>query len=239
MAPRRFPLETEGEWLAIGQKGWAVWHHPDSSSVAFIRFESFGPVWMIGEVRFVRLDISYRLQANDLRLLALGRVQSMASDPDIKALLDAGRSSEALPVLDPSQGSVRSIVDACERLPERPRASSLAISVPPKGQRDMYFYDILETVYRRAASQSSHPAKDIAEANGVPVTTVHSWLKAMRKVRAEQAQQAATVAVGLAAINQLVKQLPDEPIGSLTFVEETLDDGSIQLSVQTEPPKES
>lgn len=236
MAPRRFPLETEGEWLAIGQKEWALWHHPSSSSVAFIRFEHSAISWVIGEVRFVRLDAKFRLQANDLRLLALGRVQSMASDPDIKALLDAGRSSDLLPVLDPSQASVRSVLETCEDLPQRPRASSLVIAVPPKGQRDMYFYVILETVYRRAASQSSHPAKDIAEANGVPVTTVHSWLKALRKVRQEHDEQ---TMIGLAAIAELVKQLPDEPIGGFVFEEETREDGSTRLTVRPEPPRET
>lgn len=160
----------------------------------------------------------------------------MASDPDIKALFDAGRSSDLLPVLDPSQASVRSVLETCEDLPQRPRASSLVIAVPPKGQRDMYFYDILETVYRRAASQSSHPAKDIAEANGVPVTTVHSWLKALRKVRQEHDEQ---TVIGLAAISELVKQLPDEPIGGFVFEEETREDGSTRLTVRPEPPRET
>ena len=233
---RRFPLEADGEWLAIGRVGWAMWHHPSSSSVAFVSFERFVESWTIKEVRFVRLESKFRLQANDLRLLALGRVESMASDPDIKELLVAGYSSDALPVLDPAQVTASKAKAVCEQLPERPRTSSLAISVPPKGQRDMFFYEILDTIYRRAASQSSHPAKDIAKANGVPVTTVHAWLKAMRKAKAEQQQRRLDAGAGLQILRGMVDALPDEPVGALVFEEETLPDGNTRLTMRTEPP---
>jgi len=230
-------METEGEWLAVGQHNWALWHHPESSSVAFVHFGRRDPGSVVDEVHFIRLDPNWRLQANDLRLLALGRVQSMAADPDIEPLLDGTSTTEHHPVLDPAQVSAEEALARCAQLPERSRTSSLVLSIPPKGQRDRYFYEILDAVYRRAASQSSHPAKDIADANDVPVSTVHSWLKAMRKVQADEQQQQA--AVGLLMLKQLLSQLPpDQPVGSLTFEEETLEDGSVRVVMRNEPPND-
>lgn len=233
-------METEGEWLAVGQDNWALWHHPESTSVAFIHFGRLGPgaPIPIDAVHFLRLSSHFRLQANDLRLLALGRVQSMAFDPDIEPLLNGSRPTEDLPILNPELVSAEDAKARCEQIPERNRTSSLVLSVPPKGQRDRFFYEILDAVYRRAASQSSHPAKDIADANDVPVSTVHSWLKAMRKVQADEQRQQA--AVGVLMLRQLLNQFPkDEPIGTLTFEEETLPDGSVRVVMHNERPSDA
>lgn len=230
-------MEAEGEWLAVGQDGWALWHHPESTSVAFIRFGRRGTAIPIDEVHFMRLEDHDRLQANDLRILALGRVQSMASDPDIEPLLLGRKATDDLPILDPTKVSAEEAKARCEQMPERIRRSSLQISVPPKGQRDRYFYEILDTVYRRAASQSRHPAKDIADANGVPVSTVHSWLKAMRQalLTAERRDDAILDVLSDHVLRNLTE---GRSVGIFTIEEEILEDGTSRFVVRDDPPNQ-
>lgn len=184
--PTRLPLEADDEWVAIGQDGWTLWHHPDASSVAHTRFAPTPDgTWQITEVRFVPRTDTQPVRANDLRLLALGRLAAVAADPDVEIML-TNTDPDGLPRLDPDQVSPAQAITACRAMPERPRVSPLAFPIPPKGQRDTYFYKMLEAVYGRAATQSRHPAVDIAKANNVPVTTVHAWLKALKKVKAQQ-----------------------------------------------------
>lgn len=180
----RLPLGADDEWAVVGRDRWVLWHHPEARSVAYARFRrSSTRQWAIEEVRFVPAEQSESVRANDLRLLALGRLEALAADPVVDLMLRSN-SQTALPRLDPSVVPATDALTACRKLPERQRKSMLAITVPPKGQRDIFFYVLLDAIYARAASQSRHPAQDIADANNVPVTTVHAWMKALKKFKA-------------------------------------------------------
>lgn len=63
----------------------------------------------------------------------------------------------------------------------RPRRPSLKIEVPSDRKKPDRFYQRVADLYLRASTQSGRPAEDIAEANGLPVSTVHRWVKEARR----------------------------------------------------------
>jgi hypothetical protein len=56
----------------------------------------------------------------------------------------------------------------------------LRVKDPGTRRKPDKFYAQVAEVYLAQASISDRPAKDLAEANGLPVTTVHRWLKEAR-----------------------------------------------------------
>jgi hypothetical protein len=54
------------------------------------------------------------------------------------------------------------------------------LKVPPGAKPD-WFYERLAVAYRNLAVRSNRPAVLLAERNGVPVTTVHRWVKEARR----------------------------------------------------------
>jgi hypothetical protein len=62
-----------------------------------------------------------------------------------------------------------------------PKAPRLRAKVPPGAKKDDTFYQRVAALYSQRAAQSSRPAVEMANANGVPVTTVHRWVKEARR----------------------------------------------------------
>ena len=61
-------------------------------------------------------------------------------------------------------------------------STKLAISLRVNAQRyPDAFYDAVATIYRHLAATSSRPVGDLAEANGVPLTTAQRWVKEARR----------------------------------------------------------
>ncbi len=64
-------------------------------------------------------------------------------------------------------------VDTEPELPPLPR---------PQGHRyDDHFYELVAGHYRARLKAGKRPAQEIAKASGVPVTTVHRWVRAARR----------------------------------------------------------
>ena len=61
------------------------------------------------------------------------------------------------------------------------RTLDLHIQVPTSRPYGDDFYSELAWLYMRAATWSRRPAVEIASVNGVPVTSVHSWVKEARR----------------------------------------------------------
>jgi hypothetical protein len=57
---------------------------------------------------------------------------------------------------------------------------SILLNVPPGAKPDR-FYQRLAALYSSLALRSNRPAVLLAERNGVPVTTVHRWVKEARR----------------------------------------------------------
>lgn len=64
----------------------------------------------------------------------------------------------------------------------RERKAGLKLN-PPTSQRTYpdEFYEKVAGVYSMLISRREHPAAAIAEANGIPVSTVHRWIKEARR----------------------------------------------------------
>jgi hypothetical protein len=62
-----------------------------------------------------------------------------------------------------------------------PKAPRLRAKVLPGARKSDVFYQRVAALYSQRATQSSRPAVEMANANGVPVTTVHRWVKEARR----------------------------------------------------------
>ena len=75
-------------------------------------------------------------------------------------------------------------IDWIDNLPRSSvqRPSLKIKNLPPAGSRDDGFYRTVAELYRWCIGNSvRNPAIAIAEANGVPVTTVHGWIRDARR----------------------------------------------------------
>lgn len=72
---------------------------------------------------------------------------------------------------------------------------SLTIEVPEGSKRPDSFYADVAERYRRLSVQAKRPAEELAIANGVPVTTVHRWVKEARRRGLLLSSQRATLAL--------------------------------------------
>jgi hypothetical protein len=59
--------------------------------------------------------------------------------------------------------------------------SAARLRIPVDRHFDDNFYEAVAATYSALAALSSRPAAEIAEANGEPVSTVHSWIRQARR----------------------------------------------------------
>lgn len=64
---------------------------------------------------------------------------------------------------------------------DSPDGEDLLLEIPERRPFGDAFYRSVAEVYRRAAALHRGPAAVLAEANGVPVSSVHSWVKEARR----------------------------------------------------------
>jgi hypothetical protein len=62
-----------------------------------------------------------------------------------------------------------------------PKAPRIRAKVDPGAKKTDAFYERVAALYSARAARSSRPAVEMANANGVPVTTVHRWVKEARR----------------------------------------------------------
>lgn len=172
-----------GQWAALGRRGWVYWHHPEVDSDVRLRLRRSDDGWSVGTV-WIDAEPSAGVPTKALRLLTFGPVEALARDPELAQLV--GTDSTSLPELDPSVCPSGEALRRTEGLPLREKRTLLAkVEIPPATERDDHWYMTFELRYVALAKQSRSPAKDIAEASGVKVTTVHAlYREAKRRRRA-------------------------------------------------------
>jgi hypothetical protein len=143
---------TAGGWL------YAENGHGDRVNVRF-RMNDRGRMEPIE----LRLETERPIDSTLLRQLPLTRLEADAN-------YRPGEVSEPTPDPHPPAGPLL--------MPHR-RGSTL-LKIPPGAKPD-WFYERLAAVYRSLAQRSNRPAVLLAERNGVPVTTVHRWVKEARR----------------------------------------------------------
>jgi hypothetical protein len=119
--------------------------------------------WVVDEVRFV----DFRVTARDLRDFPLGKIEAWVNHLAQQGLVDPIEGKVSGAVQFPSTG-------VAGWIPGPPEA-------PTKGPKPDEFYRQFGEIYGKAAGASTQPAKDLAEAWEVPVTTVHRWIREARR----------------------------------------------------------
>jgi hypothetical protein len=116
------------------------------------------------------------LTARGLRETPLGWVEAAVNRPEGREILEAGMEGPE-PELRP--GAPFKTVGP-EQMRRRPRVY-LGLTIPKARPYDSHFYSRVGWLYRELAERGRRPAAEIAEANGVPVSTVHGWIREARR----------------------------------------------------------
>jgi hypothetical protein len=110
----------------------------------------------------VRIAAAGGVAAEALRTLPLRAIEAAANAPMARFVLDATQA-----LMGP------------ETLSSKRPPLTLAVPAGP-GRKPDAFYRKVATAYQWLAQRGRGPAAEIAKINGVPVTTVHRWLKEAR-----------------------------------------------------------
>jgi hypothetical protein len=189
--PLVVPLSTDGsEALTFdvgGISGWAAYHSAEIKERGVYVLLRVGPESSALdapiEVRELRLtadtDKGSVFNSPLLRTIPFARIVAAVNRPTVVEEL---RSRLALSnmVMDgdfPGSGQWAYVLPPRKKTTLRPR---LRVKDPGTRRKPDDFYKRIGALYLDQASISDRPAQDIAEANGLPVTTVHRWLKEAR-----------------------------------------------------------
>ncbi len=168
----------------LGGSGWASYHSPETvarRAYVKVRFglesqDEDSPI----ELREVAVAALTGNAFNSplLRSIPIGRMTAAANRADV-----IGWIRSALPPANfkvSAQGTAGAGMSAWELPPPEPvryRPPSRGIKDPGGRRKPDAFYADVARVFLATASVSNRPAQELAEANNVPPTTVHRWLK--------------------------------------------------------------
>jgi hypothetical protein len=152
-----------------GGGGWLLGSNPQGDRVA-VRFAK-GEAGRWEPMEF-RMDTERPLDSTALRRVSLTTMASVANGIAREHLEERLHHDEPKPWWRPPHLQPGELW-----MPERRLRSRLSI---PAKKGDV-FYQRVAAIYRQKAAQSNRPAVEIANVNGVPVTTVHRWVKEARR----------------------------------------------------------
>ena len=129
-----------------------------------------------------------RVTSADLDEIQLGRIEKLLNSPGVKETFQALEATNRILAIGTTPDSMMSQIrdnfgltryaSLTEVVEE---VGSLTLEPPPQGGRfPDSFYLSLAAAYSHAGANSNSPAKAIAEANDIAVTTVHGWVKEAR-----------------------------------------------------------
>ena len=196
------------ERYGMGHGGWIRYAASDLEAVLFVRFAHAADGRLQPTDLFLEGD--GHLTASMLRRLPLSKIEAEVNGPDMRKHLEKGLELPSPDLrtavsyfstmigeegerhwaaqmlrsqLDGSDVEPAPRIEHEDARPRRRRAPSIVlVEVPEKGGRyPDEFYAGLARVYTNLVATSERPAADIAEANHVPVTTVHRWIKEARR----------------------------------------------------------
>ncbi len=193
-APELYAISTgragEGLVFAPDRSGWASFSTADrrrDDCFVFVRFaekaeRGFAAVEMLAEAGAVSLNTRH------LRGIPLGRLEAAVNHPQHRARLrELIEPTSEAHIRPPVYGDDAEPVTAegwpwWMYRPQKPRVPRLKLKVPPGNTKkpDSFFEQVAER-FAYLSTVSARPATDLAEANGVNVTTVHGWVKEARR----------------------------------------------------------
>lgn len=188
--PLAVPLSLDGSEVLTfdvgGPSGWAAFHSPEASRAGLTLQLRFGPETM---------DPRAALQVRELHVAADPRGAAFSSPllrtlPFSRMVAAVNREvvREQLRPLMPAANMIESAsfgsgLIAWTFKPLEPVVANqpiLALTVPSDRRKPDEFYALVADTYLAQATLSNRAAQDLAEANTVPVSTVHRWLKEAR-----------------------------------------------------------
>lgn len=165
--------------------GWARYFSPEMRAdglIVLVRIgfprdrERWGDRTLPLVIREAQLASGDSLTAALVRKLPIERIRAAVNHPFHYPNLARYVSQRAF-VSVPPGGLWR---DSLPDVP-RPENPALVIKVPEGGgRRPDEFYGQVADAFAWLSGRTQSPAKDLAEANGVPVSTVHRWVKEAR-----------------------------------------------------------
>jgi hypothetical protein len=112
------------------------------------------------------------MDSGALRRLSIAALETRANAPEMQERME--RNSRE-PTTDEHRAAAAKHYGSVGR-----RRARLSVPPPPRAKPDV-FYKRVADVYRELVGWTNRPAVELAEANGVPVTTAHRWVKEARR----------------------------------------------------------
>jgi hypothetical protein len=153
--------------LVYGPAGWV-----ETDGVR-LRVQEVDGRFRVVELRMYGED---GITARSLREVSLGWVEAVINDPESREVLEASFEEDP-PDLRPGV-RMEWIYDLHKPKQQR---RALRLRVPKSRPYEDVFYANVAERYARLAKEGEQPAKAIAEANDVPVGTVHGWIREARR----------------------------------------------------------
>lgn len=215
------------DWkLIVFSSGWAYVHIPEAGPPFHVRLrpEPSGRI----VVERVHVAVSDGVTSEHLRAIPLARVEAAANAPEVQEHLRTRFFRELQTLWDADKHYWEAMTDAAHSPlgePSQPddaggfdvfaaaRQHSLRLDVPSERRKPDSFYRAVADAYAHAASLERRPAVMLAEANDVPVTTVHRWVKEARR-RGLMTQGQRTKEGDVGAIAQTVDEIQEGPLGA-------------------------
>jgi transposase-like protein len=198
------PVTPDGkEWLSFlpGRHGWANFRSELYASIeraVFVRFGVDRPLPATKQDGMYRIDadhpnvraagavirevhLAFRegVGPRAMRDVPLSRIEAAVNQPAYRAavLERCSREDVIMAPFNPDGP-----VDWWRARPERTRRRpNLKVRVPEGRNRPDSFYEQVAERFSYLTTVSQRPATELAEANDVPVTTVHGWVKEARR----------------------------------------------------------
>jgi len=159
-----------GWTFQVGGGGWMLGSNDQTDRVQVRFAKNEAGRWEPVELR---MDADRPLDSTMLRRVPLASMESAANGVGRQNLEDRLHWDEP-----PQNWRPPSLQPGQLWLPKAPR---LRAKVRPGAKKNDAFYRQVAASYSARAARSSRPAVEMANANGVPVTTVHRWVKEARR----------------------------------------------------------
>jgi hypothetical protein len=176
------PKRVTPEPLQALRDGWFLFQ--PGRGDAYIRFRERPDGRLVVSEMYLRADGG--ITSEQLRALPVARAEAAANSPAAKedVLLASAIMTDAVevPVLSRRGAGSDSSPIAFADISTGVAAPRLKLRASRgRARRADEFYRAVADAYSWLATQSKRPAAELAERNGVPVTTVHRWVKEARR----------------------------------------------------------
>jgi len=187
-------MADTGVRVRVGPGGWVQVFPADPTVEVQVRFRQTGR----GRIAVAEVCIARNpgVTADSTRAVPIGRLEAWANGPggaELRARIEDRKDQPdaELAAIDTEQrsaaperaerGTGAEAQAGQDQMMRLAMKGTLKIRVPPGQPKPDSFYERFGKVYGQAAGATAKPAVQIAEANGVPVTTVHGWVKEARR----------------------------------------------------------